>query len=483
MHGRVRLGVVCCAALTAMLTCAPARAGVSVTDVGTLASPAAGLVAGPDGHLWHTEAGHHPAIGRTTLLGVTRELALDGDVEPGPIVRGPDGQLWFLDARGAVDRISVVGVLGTVADVDGSPVSLATGSDGNVWVTVGGSDKQRAILRVTPAGDVTRFTAGLNAAPGDITAGWDGRLWFTEPAAGRIGRIDGTGAITEFPAIKGPAAIAPGPDGAMWFTASHAIGRIDAGGSVVSIAVPAHPDDIALGADGALWFTRANGIGRITLGAVTTFTTPGRRPDQLAVGWDGALYFTDPGHRTLGRVVFTADPVPPALGKRVTAAVARGHVKVKAVGANHFTPLTSSQTLPVGSVIDATEGRVRLTTATSEPGRLQQGTFYGGRFSVRQTRAGLTKIFLRGPLACGRVATVSRRRHRRSLWSSDSGGAFATIGLDSVTTVRGTKWLTQDRCGGTLTRVARGEVVVRDKASGRRFVLHAGQQHFARHRG
>lgn len=481
MLGRVRLGILCCAALGPMLVCAPARADVSVTDAGTLAAPASALVSGPDGQLWYTEGGRQPRIGRTTLLGVTNELALDEDVRPGAITRGPDGQLWFLDARGAVDRISVLGVVGKVAEVDGTPVGLAAGSDGNVWVTVAGSAKERSVLRVTPAGAVTRF--GLPADPGDIAPGWDGALWFTEPKAAQVGRIDGSGAIAQYATPKEPVAITPGPDGAMWFTARNAVGRIDGAGRVAAIAVAAHPGDIALGADRAVWYTRSSGLGRIAPGGVTTYATPGRHPDRLAAGLDGAMYFTDAHAPLLGRITVTADPAPPALGRLVTAGRARGHVRVKAAGSDRFVALETSQSLPVGSVIDATGGQVRLTTATKVPGRRQRGSFAGGRFSVRQTRRGLTKIILRGSLACGRTATTSRRRHRRRLWASDSGGAFATVGLSSVTTVRGTKWLTEDRCGGTLTRVVRGTVVVRERATGRRFVLRAGQQHLARRGG
>jgi hypothetical protein len=66
---------------------------------------------------------------------------------------------------------------------------------------------------------------------GEITAGPDGNMWFTEPGLNRIGRITPRGRISQYPlpsADSQPAGIAAGPDGNLWFTESQAnkIGRI-----------------------------------------------------------------------------------------------------------------------------------------------------------------------------------------------------------------------------------------------------------------
>ena len=53
----------------------------------------------------------------------------------------------------------------------------------------------------------------------------------------------------------------------------------------------------------------------------------------------------------------------------------------------------------------------------------------------------------------------------RRLWGQDSGGRFRTHGANSVATVRGTRWLTEDRCDGTRTRVVEGAVDVRAKGA------------------
>ena len=67
----------------------------------------------------------------------------------------------------------------------------------------------------------------------------------------------------------------------------------------------------------------------------------------------------------------------------------------------------------------------------------------------------------------------------RRLWGRDSGGSFRTHGRHSHATVRGTRWLTEDRCSGTFTRVTNGAVVVRDLTRRRSVVVRAGHSYLA----
>jgi hypothetical protein len=78
------------------------------------------------------------------------------------------------------------------------------------------------------------------------------------------------------------------------------------------------------------------------------------------------------------------------------------------------------------------------------------------------------------------VAGASRARRVRRLWGRDKGGRFRTFGRHSHATVRGTRWLTEDRCNGTLTRVTDGSVVVRDTVRRRSVVVRAGRSYLAR---
>jgi hypothetical protein len=68
------------------------------------------------------------------------------------------------------------------------------------------------------------------------------------------------------------------------------------------------------------------------------------------------------------------------------------------------------------------------------------------------------------------------------LWGSGK-GRYRSRGNNSSATVRGTIWLTEDRCDGTLTRVRTGRVVVRDFALDRKVVLEPGDSYFARASG
>ncbi len=59
-------------------------------------------------------------------------------------------------------------------------------------------------------------------------------------------------------------------------------------------------------------------------------------------------------------------------------------------------------------------------------------------------------------------------------------GRFRTTGRHSAATVRGTIWLTEERCDGTLTRVTRGIVSVRDFARKKTISVRAGNSYLAR---
>jgi hypothetical protein len=180
----------------------------------------------------------------------------------------------------------------------------------------------------------------------------------------------------------------------------------------------------------------------------------------------------------------------PVIGRTVVVSPGRGKVLVRRPGTTRFRRLGAAARVPVGSVIEARDGRVRLVSAVDAEGRLQMGTFWGGRFKVRQRRSGngMTALVLKGGsfAACARrasgaTAVASRRRRAvRRLWSSDRHGRFRTHGNNSVATARGTRWLTEDYCGGTLTRVRGGAVAVRDRARRRTVLVKAGQSYFAR---
>ena len=114
---------------------------------------------------------------------------------------------------------------------------------------------------------------------------------------------------------------------------------------------------------------------------------------------------------------------------------------------------------------------------------------------MRQARGGrgMTSLVLRGGdfASCGRPASdgsgngkasASAVRRIRRLWGRDRGGRFLTHGRQSQATVRGTRWLTEDRCDGTLTRVTSGAVAVFDRSRHKTVIVRAGRSYLARAR-
>ena len=69
----------------------------------------------------------------------------------------------------------------------------------------------------------------------------------------------------------------------------------------------------------------------------------------------------------------------------------------------------------------------------------------------------------------------------RRLWGDGTGG-FRTRGRYASATVRGTKWVTVDRCDGTFTRVVTGVVRVADFPRRRQVTVRAGGTYLARPR-
>jgi streptogramin lyase len=241
---------------------------------------------------------------------------LTGGRNPAGITAGPDGNVWFAESAGAggIGRITPAGTITEfTAGISGQVQGITLGPDGNLWFT---EPSQEKIGRITPSGTVTEFSvpSGLltSAQPAGIVAGRDGNLWFTiSSGQGGIGRITPTGTITEFTSglTSGskPEGIAAGPDGNLWFTETAnpaRIGRITTEGTITEfsagLTANSKPQSITAGPNGNLWFTEEANPGRIgritTAGAITQYETglpTNIRPEGIAAANDGNLYFTE----------------------------------------------------------------------------------------------------------------------------------------------------------------------------------------------
>jgi hypothetical protein len=176
---------------------------------------------------------------------------------------------------------------------------------------------------------------------------------------------------------------------------------------------------------------------------------------------------------------------PPVAGKTMNIKLLRGKVCFTPPKVKRCIPLDDPVQIPVGSLIDTTNGRVTLISAADKGGKEQSAWFYDGIFKISQTAGSkpITQLALAGPkLSCprGKAASAAQKKPKtRKLWG-DGKGKFRTRGQFSSATVRGTKWLVVDRCDGTLTRVVRGSVTVRDLVRKKTVVVRAGKQYLAR---
>lgn len=283
-------------------------------SLGQQSSRAAALTIRPDSNIWFAGSAtdYGPAFGFAGEVGQSRvtlpaEQALK---EQGPlsgIAAGPDGNLWMTantETEGsAILRMTPagqitsfpVGVAGTATASLRGPHSIVAGPDGALWFTAPGGD---AIGRITTDGAITAYPLAANARPRSIAVGAEGKLWFTESGALRIGSITTAGTVTTYPLdeVAVPNEITLGPGGALWFTESvgGAIGKITPEGEVTEYLVE-NAGPIVLGPLGLLWFGSESGIGSISprgvVGSSFCFDVCQANVEALAVAPDGKLWY------------------------------------------------------------------------------------------------------------------------------------------------------------------------------------------------
>ena len=180
-----------------------------------------------------------------------------------------------------------------------------------------------------------------------------------------------------------------------------------------------------------------------------------------------------------------------------------------------FVPLMGPVQLPIGTVVDATRGTLILEMSDGAGGTYT-GEFFAGIFTILEQTRGVvrrlagstapkpkkkmkkkkqatvlfTTLRLEGGdfgVCTGSRALTAKEKPKpkaiRRLWGNTK-GKFRTKGRHSAATVRGTRWLTSDRCDGTLTYVAQGgPVSVLDFRLRRTIELREGQTYIARSRG
>ena len=202
-------------------------------------------------------------------------------------------------------------------------------------------------------------------------------------------------------------------------------------------------------------------------------------------------------------------PPPPSVPSEATIEASPGESGVRVQvptdegGTGTFVPLSEVTDVPVGSVIDASQGAVTLETAPSSSGALDTGTFSQGAFLIaaqRTSAGGLTVLRMRGgaSVTCRpdsalaarlvrRLYSNVRRRPRASASRAGAAvpgqaarGGFRVRARFSTATAQDAAWVTVDNCEGIRTRVTRGTVTVRDLRSGLSQVLGPGESRLIR---
>jgi hypothetical protein len=178
----------------------------------------------------------------------------------------------------------------------------------------------------------------------------------------------------------------------------------------------------------------------------------------------------------------------PVAGETVELEAVEGEILTKEPDGEGFAALEGASAAPIGTEVDASQGVVRMTSATAE-GDTQSGEFSEGRFQVAQEPDSslVTLTLTGGDLSKCETKAASRDRStvggpevRRLFVKAE--GDFRTEGRFAAASVRGTRFTAVDACFGTLTDVEEGDVAVTDLTADREVDLTSGEQYWAAER-
>ena len=372
---------------------------------------------------------------------------------------GKPSSVWGTDTY--TDDSSVCGAAqhaGKLDAADGGTVTIEmrpglaayTGSTRNGVTTAnyGSWSSSFVVVGVSPGGGVSGVKMGGGGWTDDVDAhrGSNGsRYRYVCPAGGTADRVWGTNVYTDDTSVC---------------TAAVQVGLISlASGGNVTI-------EVRPGQQSYVSFTH-NGIKSLVWGS-----------------WQGSFVFA-------GAAPIPGSPGGGGGGGGTTTTTPGGTAGAPPTATTTGTVLVNGQpftsgTIPYRATVDVTEGSVLLK---ADVGTLKASGADGisavfvllrakdGKKPVVELR--LTKGDFR---ACPKRKTSSAQAAAtvvRQLWG-DGKGSFRTRGRYASATVRGTKWLTTDRCDGTNVKVQRGVIQVADLPQRTQVTVRAGRSYLAR---
>jgi virginiamycin B lyase len=162
-----------------------------------------GVAAASDGSIWISE------INSVLRVGSDRQVtsfAVQGQPN-GRIVQGPDKAIWVTElgkdrvARIMNEQVHEFSLPSAPVQVQCGgrcPYGIASGPDGNLWITESQLAAGGLVGRMTLQGEYKNWPLReAGAALNDITAGPDQALWFGESRARGLGRVTTEGVVTE----------------------------------------------------------------------------------------------------------------------------------------------------------------------------------------------------------------------------------------------------------------------------------------------
>ncbi len=451
-------------------------------------------------------AGNDPILFAKNVSGAADALNADlseqallqfaGDVQLGPVTVAGSGEIDLFP--------QIVGATASLNGTDGNPVSFSAGAGLRTWAS-------------TATGPLA-FTGGrLSVGPYESCG----------PEGCEFGRLNVDGAVTLSSTSEYQTAISrPGTTPGIDYSQLSASGTVDLGGGRLAVLDEGGSNCTALGVGDVDTLITTTGALTGTFtgvpdGTVLPLTCSSSEPPTVRINYTAhAVTATvetagsgeekpaggapppgeaekhgaqmSGGAQTSAKAsTAPAAPPVPVLAQTGDIAAVSGQVLVRLPGTSTFVALSSVTQIPFGTVIDATHGSVSVTTAGPH-GTTQTVTLSEGEFVLTQGRDGMVVATLTGgdfsgcPTARERAHTARSASTRtagkhvvRKLWAEGHGN-FTTDGNYASASVRGTRWLTEDLCEGTLIHVATDRVAVVNRVNHRHVTVKAGHSYLAK---